>query len=305
MNSAPKVDIELRQLRYFVAVAEELNFTRAAERLQIAQPPLSRQIQSLEKALGVTLLERTNRRVVLTSVGEFFLTECRQILAQLEYSIQATQRLANGETGQLVLGFEGSTYNNLVLNIIREFRTQYPDVKLVMREMPSGQQVDALHKGQLDAAHLPVATGEEITVVPLLVEPLMGAITKTHPLANHSSLNLMQLAEEPWITGRSSDGCGLQLRIMAACRQAGFVPQVHQQTNDLQMILGFVASGLGVTLLPKSACRSGVMGVSYLPLQDPVPQIEIAIAWEPKAQSPVLHSFLQLVGMMAEVEIPN
>ncbi|NER01072.1 MAG: LysR family transcriptional regulator [Cyanothece sp. SIO2G6] len=136
MNSARKVDVELRQLRYFVAVAEELNFTRAAERLQIAQPPLSRQIQSLEKALGVTLLERTNRRVALTSVGEFFLTECRQILAQLENGIRATQRLANGETGQLVLGFEGSTYNDLVLNIIRELRTQYPDVKLVMREMP-------------------------------------------------------------------------------------------------------------------------------------------------------------------------
>ncbi|NER00902.1 MAG: LysR family substrate-binding domain-containing protein, partial [Cyanothece sp. SIO2G6] len=210
-----------------------------------------------------------------------------------------------GETGQLVLGFEGSTYNDLVLNIIRELRTQYPDVKLVMREMPSGQQVEALRKGQLDAALLePIAASDEITVVPLLVEPLMGAIAQTHPLANQSSLSLMQLAEEPWITGRSSDGCGLRLRIMAACRQAGFVPQVHQQTNDLQMILGFVGSGLGVTLLPQSACRSGVMGVRYLPLQDPVPHIEMAIAWEPKAQSPVLQSFLQLVGKMAGVDLP-
>ena len=131
------VDFSIRQLRYFVVVAEELNFTRAAEQLKIAQPPLSRQIQNLEQTLGFTLLERTNRRVALTPAGEVFLAECRQILNQIEQGVRAAQRIAHGETGQLVIGFEGAAHNQLILEIIRQFRTQFPDVKLIVQEMPS------------------------------------------------------------------------------------------------------------------------------------------------------------------------
>ena len=126
------IDFAIRQLRYFVVVAEELNFTRAAVRLQIAQPPLSRQIQNLEQTLGFTLLERTNRRVALTAAGEVFLTECRQILSQIERGVLLAQRVAQGEVGQLIVGFEGASHNEIVLDIIRQLRTRFPDVELIM-----------------------------------------------------------------------------------------------------------------------------------------------------------------------------
>ena len=125
------IDLTVRQLRYFVVVAEELNFTRAAARLQIAQPPLSRQIQNLEQMLGFTLLERANRRVTLTAAGEVFLAECRQILSQIERSVLSVRRMAHGETGQLIVGFEGAAHNELVLNIIRQLRTHFPDIESI------------------------------------------------------------------------------------------------------------------------------------------------------------------------------
>jgi DNA-binding transcriptional LysR family regulator len=289
-------DIELRQLRYFVVVAEELNFTRAAERLQIAQPPLSRQIQNLEKSLGLTLLERTNRRVELTAAGQVFLLECRQILKQVERGVRATQRAARGETGQLVLGFEGAIHNDVVLKTIRTFRHQFPDVELIVQELASRQQVQGLQKGRIELGFIePILATDDIWVESLIAEPLIVALSETHPLAAHEQLALAQLAEEVWITGRSDEGCGLLVRILAGCRAAGFTPNVKQETNDPQMMLSLVAAGVGVTLLPSSARSFFQTGVTYRPLQPPVPEVELAIAWHPQNQSPVLQAFLQTI----------
>ncbi|ESA38203.1 family transcriptional regulator [Leptolyngbya sp. Heron Island J] len=286
-------DFSIRQLRYFMVVAEELNFTRAAERLQIAQPPLSRQIQSLEQTLRFTLLERTNRRVALTPAGEVFLAECRQILNQMEQGIRAARRVAHGEAGQLFLGFEGAAHNQLILEIIRQFRTQFPDVELIMQEMPSGKQVEALQQEQLDMGLIePIAAEDGLKVAPLLSEPLIVALADSHPLTCEEHIDLSQLADEPWVTGRSNDGCGLLLRLLDACHQAGFAPKVKQETNDLLMTLGFVASGLGITLLPKSS-RLAQAGIAYRPIQPPTPEVQLAIAWH--QQSPVVESFLQVV----------
>ena len=294
------VDVSIRQLRYFVVVAEELNFTRAAERLQIAQPPLSRQIQSLEQMLGFMLLERTNRRVALTPAGDVFLAECRQILSSIEQGIRAAQRIAQGESGQLIMGFEGVAYNERILNIIRQFRTQFPDVELIMQEMPSGQQVEALLQGQLDLGLIePIAAKDGLGVVSLLSEPLVVALADSHPLVEEEYISLSQLIDESWVTGRSNYGCGLLLRILDACNQLGFTPKVKQETNDLQMTLGFVASGLGVTLLPESS-RLAQAGIVYRSLKPPVPQVQLAISWNRK--SPVVDSFLQVVEAYHETE---
>lgn len=289
------MNIELRQLRYFVVVAEELNFTRAAERLQIAQPPLSRQIQSLEQALGILLFERTNRRVTLTTAGAVFLDECRQILAQVERSVRLAQRVAHGETGQLVVGFEGAAHNELILQIIREFRGQFPDVDLVMQEMASGKQVDALEQRQIDVGLIePIASRDDIELLKLLSEQLVVAMHDAHPLASEGAIALSQLANDNWVTGQRHSGCGLLLRILDACQQAGFMPKVQQETNDLQMTLGFVASGLGVTLLPKSSALPNE-GVVYRPVQPPIADVQLAIAWWSGRRSPVVDSFLQIV----------
>lgn len=293
------VDFAIRQLRYFVVVAEELNFTRAAERLQIAQPPLSRQIQSLEQTLGFTLFERTNRRVALTAAGAVFLAECRQILSQIERSVATAQQIAHGGAGQLVVGFEGAAHNPFFFNIIRQFRTQFPDVELIMQEMPSGQQIRALLQGQLNVGLIEpmaagIVAGDDITIVPLLSEPLVVALADRHPLVQKEPISLSQLAADPWVTGRSDYGCGLLLRILNACRQAGFSPKVQQETNDLQMTLGFVASGLGVTLLPESS-QLNQPGVVYRSVKPPAPEVQLAIAWRPERKSPVVGSFLQVV----------
>ncbi|MGD1950236.1 MAG: LysR family transcriptional regulator [Leptolyngbyaceae cyanobacterium] len=295
------VDFSIRQLRYFVVVAEELNFTRAAEQLQIAQPPLSRQIQNLEQTLGFTLLERTNRRVTLTPAGEVFLAECHQILNQIGQGIRAAQRVAQGETGQLVIGFEGAAHNQLILEIIRQFRTQFPDVELVMQEMPSGKQVEALQQGQLDVGLIePIVAGDTLKIVPLLSEPLVIALADSHPLTGEEHIALSQLANEPWVTGRSNYGCGLLLRILGAFRQAGFAPTVKQETNDLQMTLALVASGLGITLLPESS-QLAKTGITYRLVKPPAPEVQLAIAWN--RQSPVVESFLQVVETCHGVEL--
>lgn len=297
------IDFALRQLRYFVVVAEELNFTRAAERLQIAQPPLSRQIQALEQAIGIPLLERTNRRVTLTAAGTVFLEECRQILSQIEHSVKVAQRIAHGEAGQLIVGFEGAAHNGPVLDIIRQFRAQFPDVDLVMQEMSSGQQVEALQQRQLDVGLIEsIAANDAIAVAPLLSEPLVVALANTHPLAGSGPVSLKQLAHEPWVTGRSHYGCGLLLRILAACRQAGFTPNVQQETNDLQMTLGFVASGMGITLLPESSTLPQT-GVTYCPVAPPVPNVQLAVAWQPHQRSPIVTSFLQSIEAYIGAEL--
>ncbi|NER80369.1 MAG: LysR family transcriptional regulator [Leptolyngbya sp. SIO1D8] len=294
-----EADIELRQIRYFIAVAEELNFTRAAERLQIAQPPLSRQIQSLEKVLQVELLQRTNRRVTLTPAGQFFLSECQQILSHMERSIRMTRRAARGEIGQLIIGFEGSFHNETVLRIIQEFRQQFPDVDLVLQEMSSRQQTKALNQQLIDIGFVdPIVDHSDISLRKLLSEPLVVVLAISHPLANQDSLNLQELEQETWITGQSDKGCGLLIRILESCQQAGFTPNIQQETNDIQMTLGFVASGLGVTLLPISALRSEHSGVTYRTLQPPITQAELAVAWDLKNMSSVLTSFLGIVQLM-------
>ncbi|MEM1366483.1 MAG: LysR substrate-binding domain-containing protein [Cyanobacteria bacterium P01_H01_bin.15] len=291
-----KTDLELRQLRYFVVVAEELNFTRAAERLQIAQPPLSRQIQSLEKTLDVELLQRTNRRVALTAAGQVFLTECQQILSRVEQSIHKTQRVARGEVGQLTIGFEGAFHHDTVLDIIQKFRGQFSEVELVLQEMPSGQQMGALQQQVIDVGFVdPILTDRTVARHNLFSEPLVAVLASTHHLAQEKNLNLNQLAKESWITGRSGAGCGLLQRIMTSCQQAGFNPNVQQETNDIQMTLGFVASGLGITLLPVSALIPQPPGITACEITFPISEVELAITWEPQNKSPVLKMFLALV----------
>ncbi|MEC4803218.1 MAG: LysR substrate-binding domain-containing protein [Jaaginema sp. PMC 1079.18] len=297
-----ETDIELRQLRYFAVVAEELNFTKAAERLKIAQPPLSRQIQSLEKALQVQLLERTNRRVNLTPAGAIFLEECHQILNQVNRSIHRVQRASRGEIGQLTIGFEGAFHNETILRIIRQFRSQFPDVDLILQEMPSGQQMEALSQQEIDVGFIdPILSCEDITSTQLVSEPLVVVLATSHPLAAQDTLDLRQLESEYWITGQSDKGCGLLIRLLEACRQAGFTPNIQQETNDIKMTLGFVASGLGVTLLPLSAVTSGYNGITYRKTPSPLPQVELAVAWESHNSSSVLNSFLNVVRDMFEL----
>jgi DNA-binding transcriptional LysR family regulator len=289
-------NIELRYLQYFVAVAEELNFGRAAERLKMAQPPLSRQIGRLEKELGVELFHRTKRQVQLTDAGQVFLEEVRPILSLVEQSVQAAQRAARGEIGHLAIGFEGSFSYDVVPFSLREYQEQFPRVNLVVYEMTTSEQLQAIEDNRIEIGFvIPPFENERLIVEIVLQERLIVALPQTHPLAVEQVLSLQDIAEQPLIMGPRDRGCGLYQQVITIFRQAGFEPTIAQETNEIQMMLGFIAAGIGITLLPASVAYFQRPGVVYRELPSSIPNIELAMVWRADNLSPVLQTFLETV----------
>ncbi|VFR55044.1 LysR family transcriptional regulator YnfL [plant metagenome] len=264
--------MELRHLRYFVAVAEHLHFGRAAEQLGISQPPLSQQIQALEEELGVRLLERTNRKVALTEPGRLFLDEARQALAQVERAATVARRAQRGELGLLRVGFTSSS--PFVPNIARTlfaFRQSHPDVHLDLQEMSSRQQADALLARSLQVGLIrPIVLPDALQALALQREPLVAALRADHPLASRhpDSLPLAALAGEPFVFFPRSFGTGLYDQLLTLARRAGFTPNIVQEASETLIIIGLVAAGMGVTVLPETYRRTRMEGVTYRRLED-------------------------------------
>src|SRR5574340_256525 len=245
--------MELRHLRYFVAVAEELHFGRAAARLGTAQPPLSQQIRQLEGELGVELLARTRRRVELTEAGRVFLDEARGILQRVTQATSAARRAARGETGSLAIGVVASATYGLLPRVVRAFRERHPDVALTMSVMSTGAQVAALRAGQLQLAVARPPFGDETLVAePLHEEPVVAAIPSGHRLSAKRSLPLRALAGEPFVLFPRDRRPGWYDFVLGLCREAGFEPVVGQDAPELATALALVAAGDGVTLVPAS-----------------------------------------------------
>jgi len=261
--------MELRHLRYFVAVAEEAHVTRAAQRLGIQQPPLSQQIRALEAELETPLFHRKPRGVELTQAGAAFLVEARAILARVEEARDAARRAARGEAGRIGVGFTSSaSFHPLVPRTIRAFREAHPLVSLNLEEGGTPELVEALRRERLDAAFVrsPIGAGEGLVVDPVLAEPMAAALPAGHRLTSGSAatrLDLAELAAETFILYRRPLGPGLYDTIIAACRRAGFSPQIGQEAPRMLATLSLVAAGLGVTLVPDSMRRLRVHGVSY------------------------------------------
>ena len=288
--------MELRHLRYFVAVAEELHFGRAAARLFIAQPPLSQQIQQLERELGVTLFLRTSRRVQLTPAGEVFLTGARQTLAALDDAVQAAQRAARGETGWLGIGFAASATYDLLPAVLRDFRVQFPDVVLSLMELNAAEQSRALHDRSIHVGFArPYAAEAEVVVEAVLREPFLVALPALHPLASLPALALPLLALEPFISFPEAPPPSYAQVVRAVCEGAGFVPRVVQEVREMQTAISLVAAGLGIALLPASVQHLHRDGVAYRPLADSTPRTELAVVSRKEDASPVLQNFLAIV----------
>jgi len=265
--------MELRHLRYFIAVAEEKHMTRAAERLGIQQPPLSMQIRALEQELDVQLFRRQPRGVELTDAGVAFLDRARVILDQVERALATTRRTARGEQGRVVVGFTSSApFHPFVPRVIRAFREMSPLVSLVLEESGSSELVQGLHNEEIDAAFIrsPVADVVGLTVRPLLQEAMVVALPKGHPLAKSRAapLPLAELATETFILYKRPGGPGLYDTIITACRGAGFSPHVGQEAPRIISTLNLVAAGLGVSLVPESLRRLQMDGVVYRKLAD-------------------------------------
>ncbi|MGL4963609.1 MAG: LysR family transcriptional regulator [Inquilinus sp.] len=265
--------IELRHLRYFVAVAEEGHVTRAAERLGMQQPPLSQQIKALEQALGVPLLHRLPRGVRPTESGLVLLAEARAILAQLDRALETVRRTGRGEQGRIAVGFTSSAaFHPFVSAAIRGFREAAPQVEMAMEEASTGELVEALRAERLDAAFIrsPVGDAAGLVVEPLLDEPMVAVVPAGHALAaGPDPIPLSALAEEPFVLYRRPSGPGLYDSIIAACRAAGFSPRIAQEAPRLVSTLSLVEAGLGVSIIPASMARLDAGGVATLRLAAP------------------------------------
>jgi len=259
--------MELRHLRYFVAVAEQGHVTRAAERLGIQQPPLSQQIRALERELDAQLFYRKPRGVELTPAGRAFLDEARAILARTEEAVAAARRAAHGESGRIGIGFTSSaSFHPFVPRAIRAFREAHPLVALALEESGTVELVAALRSQTIDAAFVrsPVGESADLFVRPLLEEPMVAALPSGHPLSTGAEpLPLAALAGEIFVLYRRPVGPGLHDAIIAACDRAGFSPQIGQEAPRMMSTLSLVAAGLGVTVVPASMSRLEAEGVAY------------------------------------------
>ncbi len=288
--------MELRHLRYFIAVADELHFGRAAERLCISQPPLSQQIQQLERELGFRLFDRTQRRVELTAAGGLFLVEAREILANLEKAVAAGRRVARGEVGWLGIGFVGTATYKFLPAVLSAFRARYPDVELVLRELVSARQSQALRERRIHVGLARPAIREEgIVSEVVLREPLVAALPEAHHLAKRARLSLADLAAEPFILFPPMPKPSYADFVVSMCEEAGFTPRVAQETAEIHTAISLVAAGLGVTLVPASVQSAHREGIAYRRFEEPQPMTELAVAHRAGDASPVLIAFLAVV----------
>jgi DNA-binding transcriptional LysR family regulator len=300
--------MELRHLRYFIAVAQEGHITRAAQHLGIQQPPLSLQIQSLERELGVKLFKRLPRGVALTEAGTTFLEQARGILDQVERALAATHRTARGEQGRVAVGFTSSApFHPFVPRVIRGFREMSPLVSLVLEESGSSELVQALQNEEIDAAFIrsPVADVVNLLVRPILDEEMLVALPAGHALsdatANASPLPLAALANETFILYKRPGGPGLYDTIITACHGAGFSPRVGQEAPRIISTLNLVAAGLGVSIVPASLQRLQMDGVVYRRLAANVQlRAPLLLACRRSESSAAVQRFIDLVRSSAE-----
>jgi DNA-binding transcriptional LysR family regulator len=301
--------MELRHLRYFVAVAEEKHMTRAAERLGIQQPPLSMQIRALEQELDVQLFRRQPRGMELTDAGVAFLERARVILDEVERAIATTRRTARGEEGRVVVGFTSSApFHPFVPRVLRAFRDAAPLVSLVLEESGSSELVQGLHNEDIDAAFIrsPVADVVGLTVRTILEEKMLVALPTGHMFARRSSfsramlLPLQELAKETFVLYKRPGGPGLYDTIIAACKSAGFSPRVGQEAPRIISTLNLVAAGIGVSIVPASLQRLQMDGIVYRKLED-APQLTapLILASRNGENAAAVQRFLDLVHTSA------
>lgn len=268
--------MDLRHLRYFLCVAEEMHFGRAASRLGISQPPLSQQIRALEEELGVKLFERTSRRVYLTEAGKLFEPEARLTLQQAERALQTARMAQQGELGRLSFGFPASgPFVPRIANALYEFRRTHPQVDMALQELGANQLIERIHSRQID---LGLVRGFEPPVLPegmvadgLLEENMMLVIRSDHPLAQQKAApEIADLAGHPMVFYDPVNGAGFNEQFIALCQQAGFIPQVAYRASGLATLLGLVAAGFGATLLARSLARLHVDNLVFRPFATPV-----------------------------------
>jgi DNA-binding transcriptional LysR family regulator len=289
--------LELRHLRYFVAVAEERHFGRAAARLHIAQPPLSQQIRRFEDELGEPLLYRTTRSVELSPAGEVLLDRGREILAAVDSAIEDARRAARGEYGRLAIGFTGSCTYEMLPSLAAALRRELPGVVLDLRgELLTPAQVAQLVDGTLDLGLLrPPVRERDLCTEVLRSEPLVAVLPAAHPLADADAVPLEVLRDEPFVTYPSHFRSVVHDAVEDACAAHGFKPLAAHEVAETSTLVSFVAAGLGVSLVPASVGNMTVEGAIYRPLVHDATRVELAAAWRRDDERPVLARALDVI----------
>jgi DNA-binding transcriptional LysR family regulator len=289
--------MELRHLRYAIAVAEELHFARAARRLRIAQPPLSQQIKALEQELGVRLFDRSHRRVTLTDAGAAFITEARRTVASAEHATDVARRAARGELGRLAVGYVASVSYELLPAILRAFRKRAPAVTLALAELSSAEQTRALVNGSLQVGFVrrPPAVEPGLAGTVVRKEPIVVALPRDHALASLRVLRVRDLERVPFVLFPARPRPSWADVTIDLCRRAGFEPQIGQEAIEMAPALSLVAAGMGVALVPGPLRAMRLPGVMFRPLT-PAPTTELVLVRRAEPPSEVLSLFLDVVA---------
>ena len=290
--------MELRYLRYFAAVAERRNFTRAAEELHVAQPAISQQIKTLEGELGVKLLLRTKRSVQLTAAGHAFLREAKAILAHAEQAKLVAKRAAQGEIGSLSIGCFGSAVANFLPGLLQEYRRKFPAVRVHLFEMTPEQQLQAMIREKIDVGFtrpLPGEQGKAFVQERIYRDRLMLALPEAHPLAKATSVALAKLAEADFVMFKRGEAPELVDQMTALCARAGFAPRVVSEPPMMPTVLMTVAAGIGVALVPGCVRNLGQVGVSFVPVRPTSPSINLVVM-RPKGEAlPTVAAWMELL----------
>lgn len=288
--------MELRHLRYFVVVAEELHFGRAAKRLHIVQSALSKQIADLEREVGVELLYRNKREVRLTVAGEAFLSEVRQVLDKAEGALQTARRTAAGQIGRLAVGFVGAATYSMIPEVLDMCRERIPNVELTLHERTSTEQIQMLHDDSIQVGFVRPLIGDDTLVIQtVLKEPLVVMLPEDHPLTELDEVPLAALRNEPFVVVPRSKEPGFHDYYITLCHQAGFSPNVVQEAQQIHTIASLVAAKMGVSLAGAAIENLQRPGLVYKRLQDAQPGFELAVAYRRGNNDPALGAFLELV----------
>jgi DNA-binding transcriptional LysR family regulator len=285
--------MELRQLRYFVAVAEELHFRRAAARLHMSQPPLSQQIQQLEAEMGLRLLTRSRRRVELTPAGQAFLRDARTLLSELDGAVATARRIAAGQTGRLRINFVGSALLATVPELVQRFRGAHPLVEVELHERSTVDQLRAIKSGAVDVGLIrpPVEPDAELSVEVVLRERTVAALPAEHPLASMKRNPLRRLASEPLVLFPRDQAPGFHDLLISSLAGTGVTPRVVQYAPEMLTIIGLVAAGIGVSLVPASVQGLALDGVAYRPVAGG-PAADLAAVTRAGDESPLVRAFV-------------
>jgi DNA-binding transcriptional LysR family regulator len=293
-----RVDLPLPQLRAFVVLAEELHFGRAAERLGVAQPPLSQQIRRLEDKVGHALFDRAPGRVALTPAGRQLLPAARRALTELADGLAAARAAGSGRAGRIRLGFAASLALTVLPDLLRAYRRTYPDVRMDITEMTTAPQIAALRQESIDVGLLrePPADDPDLAFRTILTEGFVAVLPAGHPLAAQRRVRVAQLAGSPFVLLPRTAGPGLHDRITTLCQDAGFTPRTAQHAVEWQTVCALVEADLGVSLAPASIRRIRLKNVAFRSIEPGTFRTSVAVAWRKSDRNPLVARLLETVS---------